>query len=107
MVVGAFVACSHTPSLEQLLIVGKQFFIAKHISRVFDRIEISTKADGMRHFLHRGKHFHNLNDGIVFTPDDEPYWAERGTLLKWKWLEDNTIDFAIDNECLDNVKWGK
>lgn len=39
----------------------------------------------------------NSNDGLVFTPDADPYMpASSGRLLKWKWLAKNTVDFIAE-----------
>lgn len=37
---------------------------------------------------------------MVFTPGNEGYWQTKGTLLKWKWFEDNTVDFFVDADAV-------
>ncbi len=38
-----------------------------------------------------------MNDGLIFTADDDCYLQNerQGSLLKWKWGEMNTIDFKF------------
>ena len=55
---------------------------------------------GGTRYLYRGAHGTNLNDGVVFTPGDQGYWQAKGTLLKWKWFEDNTVDFFVDGNAI-------
>lgn len=43
----------------------------------------------------------NPNDGLIFTPEHEPYMQAHHTLLKWKWLELNTVDFKIKTPYVD------
>lgn len=37
----------------------------------------------------------NGNDGLIFTPHDEPYMCQGDTLLKWKPTELCTVDFSV------------
>eukprot|EP00478_Filoreta_tenera_P000656 GABV01000661.1.p2 GENE.GABV01000661.1~~GABV01000661.1.p2 ORF type:complete len:181 (-),score=38.88 GABV01000661.1:307-849(-) len=56
--------------------------------------------DGHRIYTEKESRTHkirivNANDGFIFTPDEEPFLAPPGTLLKWKPLEENTVDFLV------------
>jgi mRNA guanylyltransferase len=43
-----------------------------------------------------GEERRNLNDGLIFTPEAATYGQlMRRGILKWKWLEKNTVDFAV------------
>jgi len=41
----------------------------------------------------------NLNDGLIFTPEKQPYIQDPSRpILKWKWYEHNTVDFVVKDE---------
>jgi len=72
----------------------------------FSRCVVGWWSGAGFRYLYRGAHGSNLNDGVVFTPGDKGYFQPRGTLLKWKWFEDNTIDFFVDIDALESKKFG-
>lgn len=55
-------------------------------------------------YVYHGAHGTNLNDGVVFTPGNQGYWQTKGALLKWKWFEDNTVDFFVDGDALHKAR---
>lgn len=78
-----------------VLIYVKQFFKKAQIDLLFKCIkqvspDVYEYNDGNRR---------NKNDGIVFIPNDQDYF---GSLLKWKWVGMNTIDFALSAPWFDN-----
>ena len=75
----------------RLALVPKEFQPACHITRIFNNIH--KARDGHHRYMYKGKHVHNANDGIIFTPGEQGYWT---SLLKWKWAQHNTVDFKVD-----------
>ena len=86
-------------------ILGKTFYPQSSIKKLFDRI--SSVGDGKYIYAETrssGEIIRNYNDGIVFTPEDEPYKpSPENPILKWKWYEKNTIDFCIQKPS-ENLK---
>ena len=85
-----------------LLLLSKSFCGVKDVGRILRSITQVPLPGATRHIkVYREGSRCNLNDGLVFTPVDAPYTAmlSRGEgsppLLKWKWVDDNTVDFAM------------
>ncbi|AFN83657.1 mRNA capping enzyme subunit alpha [Encephalitozoon romaleae SJ-2008] len=70
-------------------------FYTKEMMKSYGFWEIYKKIPELKHG----------NDGLIFTPANEPYSVgRRGTVLKWKPSSLNTIDFkAVKNERLNYV----
>jgi hypothetical protein len=69
-------------------ILGKSFLPKKNILTLFHRINGSVYRDDKRHYL---------CDGVLFTPSDQPYKARANLdLLKWKFLDRQSIDFYVE-----------
>lgn len=65
-------------------------FYVKEMLKSYGFWEIHKKIPELRHG----------NDGLIFTPVDEPYsLGKRGTILKWKPAYLNTIDFKMIKFC--------
>eukprot|EP00180_Rhodochaete_pulchella_P003924 Plantae.Rhodophyta-Rhodochaete_pulchella.ctg71810.p1 GENE.Plantae.Rhodophyta-Rhodochaete_pulchella.ctg71810~~Plantae.Rhodophyta-Rhodochaete_pulchella.ctg71810.p1 ORF type:complete len:240 (+),score=41.26 Plantae.Rhodophyta-Rhodochaete_pulchella.ctg71810:73-720(+) len=79
-----------------VLVKDKYFTYAENVDKVFRFITMRGTDyiynDGIRH---------NKNDGIVLTPDAQPYLCGPNTLFKWKWESMNTIDFVIERRKLE------
>lgn len=82
--------------------VSRKYFslAAAGVEKVFRYIS-GPDAHGEYHYADGERA--NLNDGIVFTPDDQPYMCAASTLFKWKWAELNTIDFKVMWESLSDA----
>ena len=70
-------------------------FLPKHL--VHQHLaRISKLADGSYQYTDAAKNICNQNDGLIFTPEDEPYFpSSNQLLLKWKWPDLNSIDFKL------------
>ena len=85
--------------LERCLELHVKEFEPKHrVESVLGRISHSAPAASsspFSHHLYGFKGRSNSNDGLIFTPDADSYYARSTPLLKWKWPDLNTVDFLI------------
>jgi hypothetical protein len=70
-------------------------FLPKHL--VHQHLDcISKLPDGSYQYENLEHNLRNGNDGLIFTPVDEPYFpSSNQLLLKWKWSDLNSIDFKV------------
>ena len=92
---------AHAGPDEPFAVEIKDFKELQHLQRgVFANIERRT-ANGAYHYVFRdpNRNLAHGNDGVVFTPVDEPYtFFTCRTLLKWKPADMNTVDFKLRTE---------
>lgn len=74
---------------------AKLFVPQREIDRILKKIHVLP--NGQHEFYDQGRNRRNKNDGLIFTADDDTYLQNQkeNSLLKWKWLEHNTIDFKF------------
>jgi hypothetical protein len=77
-------------------------FLPKHlVHQHFDCI--SKLPDGSYQYEHVEHNLRNGNDGLIFTPVDEPYFPRSNQLLlKWKWFDLNSVDFKVVHPYYDD-----
>ena len=77
----------------------KKFLPASRIGTLLRSITAETGTNGrIKRVYNGGGDRVNDNDGIVFTPAAKNYrdlMNRRAGLLKWKFQEENTVDFRI------------
>lgn len=76
-------------------------FLPKHL--VHQHLaHIAKLADGSYQYEDAAENLRNQNDGLIFTPEDEPYLpSSNQLLLKWKWPDLNSIDFKVTHPYFD------
>jgi hypothetical protein len=76
-------------------IQAKLFVPQREIGRILSKIRVLE--NGEHEFYDQGRNRRNKNDGLIFTADDDNYLQndKKNSLLKWKWLEHNTVDFKL------------
>lgn len=83
------------PKPPPIEIKGKLFLKSTHAQTILSKIKMENG-----HYIYRDIDAstgvvkrENKNDGIIFTPEMQPYIPrDKSALFKWKWLEKNSID---------------
>ena len=76
------------------LCVSHQTFLDKaQIHQHWQRI--SKTPDGAYLYEDAERNLRNHNDGLIFTPVQQPYLMSSDTLLKWKWPDLQSVDFKV------------
>ncbi|MES1923008.1 hypothetical protein MHBO_004542, partial [Bonamia ostreae] len=73
-----------------LAILAKTFFKTKSIQTLFSMITFDS-TNKLYIFNDKRRNVTNLNDGLVFTPENDDYLQRKKLLFKWKWPELNTF----------------
>lgn len=84
-----------------LVIKAKKFYQKEYVDNILAKI--TKLPNGEYRYDDHKRNTHNLNDGLIFTPDNDNYLNTKqpGMLVKWKWRGLNTIDFMVKNPFYD------
>ncbi len=77
----------------------KRFTAAKRLDDVSDLIKLFPTQGHFVYDDRKEKKLMSLNDGIIFTPDQNDYLHTNGNLpiYKFKWAGLNTVDFSLEH----------
>jgi hypothetical protein len=87
-------------------LASKLFVPAYQMERVMGMFEaVDVRGDRHYCFNNKDKAIKTLNDGLIFTPNDNSYSMQQSPELpiyKWKWPGMNTVDFLLKRPWFDN-----
>lgn len=93
------------------VIQSKTFYKKEHVSEMLKKIERKVSSKGHVEYWFSEKRSaglrRNRNDGIIFTPETGGYMQRHSSILKWKFLELNTIDVQIQQRDIRNYNQKK
>ncbi len=89
------------------IVQSKTFYKKEHVSEMLKKIERKVSSSGHVEYWFSETRTAglrmNLNDGVILTPELGGYMQRHAPILKWKFLELNTIDVEIRPEDVRNA----